>query len=224
MWQESSRVSADIFTQYHRYSGQVTTRGNRLADFLNDPTTEVVELSNVQTSQLTNLHAAAIECAQLQLKKNAILLAIPTGTYEAPVKRLFSYVEKQHFVAHVMLPSYSLEGTVHLPARANHWALLCEGGTTPSFIPITDVTVRIATPNLEPIRTKVVIFHRQFIESLFISERPGGQHSIQDLTAELRALDPAELMKEIAEQQTMNKREKAGSPLKQQFAMPRHSS
>jgi hypothetical protein len=206
MWQESNLASADIFTQYHRYSGQVNTRGNRLADFLNDPATEVVELRNVQVSQPTNQSSNAVECAQLQLKKDVILLAIPTGSYEAPGKRLYSYVEKQHFQANVVLPGYNLVGTVHLPSRVNHWAFLCEGGTTPSFIPMTDVTIRVAIGNAEPVQTKVVIFKRQFIESLFISERPEGAHSIQDLTAELRALDPAELMREFAEQRAVCKR------------------
>ena len=198
---DSSFVSADIFTQYHRYSGQVSTRGNRLADFLNDPTTEVLELRNVRVTQPSNVASESIECAQLQLKKHTIILAVPTGIYEAPGKRLYSYVEKQHYVAHVMLPAYSLVGTLHLPARANHWMFLCEGTTTASFIPITDVAVRFANGG-DPVRNKVVIFHRRYIESLFISERPTEDHSIQDLAAELRALD----------------REKSATPPKQEFA------
>lgn len=206
MLQQSEFVSADIYTQYHRYSGQVTTRGNRLADLLNDPTTDVLELRNVRVSQPTNQVADAIECAQLQLKKDAILLAIPTGSYEAPGKRLYSYVEKQHFLAHMMLPGYNLVGTLHLPSRVNHWAFLCEGSTTPSFIAMTDVTIRVAANNVEPIHTKVVIFRRQYIESLFISQRPEGSHSFQELTTELRLLDPAELMKELAEQRAVCRR------------------
>jgi hypothetical protein len=206
MLQQSEFVSADIYTQYHHYSGQVTTRGNRLADLLNDPTTDVLELRNVRVSQPSNQVADAIECAQLQLKKDAILLAIPTGSYEAPGKRLYSYVEKQHFLSHMMLPGYNLVGTLHLPSRVNHWAFLCEGSTTPSFIAMTDVTIRVAADNVEPIHTKVVIFRRQYIESLFISQRPEGSHSFQELTTELRLLDPAELMKELAEQRAVCRR------------------
>jgi hypothetical protein len=204
MVQESNFVSADIYTQYHRYAGQVATKGNRLADLLNDPTTDVLELQNVRVSQPTNHAANAIECTQLQLKKDVIQLAIPTGSYEAPGKRLYSYVEKQHFLAHMMLPGYNLVGTVHLPSRVNHWAFLCDGGPTPSFIAMTDVTIRVAAQNAEQIHTKVVIFKRQFIESLFISERPEGSHSILELTAELRLLDPAELMKELAEDRAVS--------------------
>src|SRR5262245_13870396 len=145
MPQDLSSVSAEIFTQFHRYVGQVSTRGGRLADFLNNATTEVVEMCDVQVTEPTNPLTQPLECEQLHVKKDAILIAVPTGTYEAPARRLYSYIEKNHYKAHVVLPGCRLVGTLHLPDRANRWLLLCESSTSPSFIPITDVEVQFAT-------------------------------------------------------------------------------
>ena len=197
MWQDSGLVSAEIFTQYHRYSGHVATRGNRLADFLNDPTTEVLELRGVQISQPTNSQSGAHTCEQLMLKKSAIVLAIPTGTYEAPARRIYGYVEKQHFLAHVTLPGYFLVGTVHMPSRPNLWSLVNEGGTTPSFVPITNVTIRFATPDVEPLEAKVAIFRRQLIEALFLSEPPESGDALEKAVAELKDLRVSELIRQL---------------------------
>jgi hypothetical protein len=203
MSQDSLMVSAEIYTQFHRYVGRVATRGSRLADFLNNATTEVIEMNDIRVTQPTNPLAQALECEQLHLKKDAILVAVPTGHYEAPARRLYSYVEKNHRFAHVVLPGCRLVGTVHLPDRGDHWHLLCQSSTTPSFIPITDVEVQFAAGDTEKVRIKVAIFRRQHIESLFIGKRPDGLHSLQEISAELRALHPGDLAKELAQIQPL---------------------
>ncbi len=219
MSQTTNQVTADIYTQHHRYSGRVNTRGSRLADFLNDPTTETVELLDVQVSQPKNRVAEAITCPQVQLKKDAIHLAIPTGSYEAPAKRLYNFVEKQHYTAHVTLPGYALQGTLHLPSRANHWMLLSEKGTTPNFTPITDVTLHFAASDMAPQYAKVVIFRRLSIEGLFISEHSQADQSLQDITSQLRLLAPEDVVKQLAQfKPTGGKQEDGDLPLLHELA------
>jgi hypothetical protein len=88
---------------------------------------------------------------------------------------------------------------VHLPDRANRWLLLCESSTTPSFIPITDVEVQFAARDTEKLRMKVAIFRRQHIESLFIGQWPDSPNALRDVSAELRALEPSDLARELAQ-------------------------
>ena len=197
MWQDSALVSADIFTQHHRFSGLVSTRGKRLQDFLNDPTTEMLEMRGVRVTQPTNSHSDPVECSQLLLKKDAIILAIPTGSYEAPARRVYSYVEKEIYQAQVTVPGYGMVGLLHLPARANHWLLMSEGGTTPSFVAITDVTVRFAARDLEPLHTKVVIFCRHYIESLHLAERPMNPQLVDKVAENLRSITPEDLLDQL---------------------------
>jgi hypothetical protein len=199
MSQDSSLVSAEVFTQFHRYVGQVATRGCRLADFLNNASTEVIEMHDVRVNQPANPVSKPLECAQLHLKKDAILMAVPTGHYEAPARRIYSYVEKNHYLSHVVLPGCRLVGTLHLPDRANRWLLLSDSSTTPSFIPITDVEVQFTGVDAEKLQMKVAIFRRQHIESLFIGQLPDSIHSLQELSAELRALAPSDLAKELGQ-------------------------
>jgi hypothetical protein len=199
MWQDSELVSAEIFTPHHRYAGRVATRGNRLADFLNDPTTELVEMRGVCVSQARHAPSSEKACEQLMLKKQAIVIAIPTGTYEAPARRLYGYVEKQHYTAHVVVPGYYLIGTVHMPARPNLWSLVNEGGTTPSFVPITNVAIRCATGDVEPLHAKVAIFRRQVIEALFLTDKPEATEAIHQAVAELKDMRVEDLLRTIEE-------------------------
>lgn len=196
---EPPPTKAEIFTQHHRYCGMVMTRGYRLSDAMNDPSTELVEIRDAQISQPTNPQLRPLESPQLMLKKDAIVLAMPTGSYEAPARRIYSFVEKQRYVAQVVVPGYTMVGTIHLPSRANPWVLMSESGPTPSFVPITDATVRFAGADVEPLHSKVIIFRRQFIESLFVSERPLSPQSLLEIARELRNPDAAELAKQLSE-------------------------
>src|SRR3990172_274881 len=192
---------ADVFTHHHRYSGQVATRGNRLSDLLNDPTAEILEMSDVTVSQPANKHSSAIQCGQVLLKKETILLAVPTGSYEAPRRRAFNFVEKHRYAARVVVPGHTLVGTLYLPSRANAWMLMRETGNLSSFMPITDVMVQFAIPGADPIPIDVVIFRRGFIESISLSETPlGGEGSAvaSERTGEDDAMD---LVRQLIEEQ-----------------------
>jgi hypothetical protein len=191
-------------TQYHRYEGKIPSRGHRLADLLNDTTTEVLEMRDVRVSQPGNGLSSPLNCQNLQLRKDSIILTIPTGTYEAPTKRLYSYIEKQHYLAHIMLPGCQMIGTMHLPDRVNRWQLLCQDSTTPSFVPITNVIVQFAFREYAKFQRRVVIFRRHLIEALSISERPLAPTQ-QAESGDVLRLDPEELAREFAEIQGENK-------------------
>lgn len=198
MTQDTALVSAEIFTPSHRYIGKVATRGSRLADFLNNTTTEVIEMRDVTVLQPTNPLAQPLTCAHLHLKKDVILVAVPTGHYEAPSRRLYSYIEKNQHSAHVSLRGCCLLGTLHLPDGANQWYLLGESTTVPSFIPITDVAVQFAAPGTETLRMRVAIFRRQHIESLFIAPVTAASETVGQLSAQLRSLDISDIAKQLA--------------------------
>jgi hypothetical protein len=195
----SSHLQADIHTQHAVYSGQVATRGQRLADFLNDPMTEIVEMRSVRISQVAS-SAHSMECEHVLLRKDSILLAIPQGKYEAPQRRAYSYVEKERFPAHVTLPGRCLAGTMHLPPRTDDWALMVDKTTMASFIPITDVTVSLAAA-AEPISAKVVIFRRQFMESLFLAGRRLAAPTLHDQAVRHGDQDSTDLSRLLTELQ-----------------------
>jgi hypothetical protein len=177
MQHDPSLTNAEIYTQHHRYSGMVTTRGYRLADLLNDASTEALEIHDAHVSEPLNVRSEPVHCPHLLLKKDAILLAYPCGGHEAPQRRLYSFVEKQQYLARIVMPGHVLLGTVHLPSRATPWMIMSERGTEPSFMPMTDVTVHFAATDVEPLRTRVVLFRRRLIESIFLSDKQLNQHS-----------------------------------------------
>src|SRR5262249_16086335 len=116
-----------------------------------------------------------------------------------PGRRIYNFVEKQRYVAQVVVPGYTLVGTLHLPDRTNPWLLMSESGPTPGFVPITDVTVRFAAATVEPLHAKVVIFRRQVIDSCFVSGRPLSPKSMNEVTQELRNPDAIRLAEQLTE-------------------------
>jgi hypothetical protein len=198
MSQDTSQLQADIHTQHAIYSGQVSTRGQRLADFLNDPTTEIIEMHSARMSQLASDHL--VECEHLLLRKESIVLAIPQGKYEAPQRRTYRYVEKGRYPAHVVLPGRCVAGTMHLPPRTDDWALMVGKTTIATFIPLTDATVWLAAVG-ESIAAKVVIFRRQFMESLFLAGHRLAASTLHGLTDRHGDQDASELSRLLAELQ-----------------------
>ncbi len=202
MRNDQSLTHAEVFTEHHWYKGTVLTRGFRLADLLNQSATEVLEMHRVEVYPLTNPSSTPFQCAELLIKKDSIAMSTPTGSHEAAARRLYSYVEKKHYTAQIVLPGFTLSGTIHLPSRGSPWIWLAETSTEPSFVPITNVTVRFAAPHMEPLETKVIIFRRRFIESLFLSEAPvPTAEDILRAARELRDDPGAELAADLVDTQ-----------------------
>jgi hypothetical protein len=162
----------EIFTATHRYSGQLCTRGYRLSDFLNDATTEVLDLRDVTLCCSGEPAAEAVQCPSLYVKKDAVLIACPRGVHEAPVRRFFSYVAKSRYFAQIVLPGYTAAGFLHLQTRANPWILMLPTSTEATYLPLTDVSLSFSNRGAPVLHTRVAIFRRTALESLFLADRP----------------------------------------------------
>ena len=197
MPQESLVTKAEVYTAHHCYSGSVLTRGYRLADLLNDPATELIEMRDVRISQPFNANAQPMAFDELLLKKDSLQLVIPTGpSHEAPVRRLYTYIDKPQYTARIVLPAQVLVGMVHLPDRANPMFLLRDESTVSSFIAVTDVTVYHAIPNTPSQRLKTVICRRKNIESLHLSAKPNPK-PWSEAASELGDLEATELAQQL---------------------------
>lgn len=194
MLQNSSLTEVEVYTDGHCYSGLVLNRGYRLADLLNDPASELIEMRNVQVTQPMNESSDPMTFDELLLKKESIYLVFPTGTtYEAPVRRLYTYVEKPQYRAQIVMPGHVLIGVVHLPERANPMFLLSPQSTIASFVAVTDVTVRRSIPSSPRIQMKTVICRRQYIQALHLGDDPRRKPSVTEAVSQLRGEEDGEL-------------------------------
>lgn len=161
----------EVITEYVRYTGSVANRGYRVSDILNESNTNVLEMLDAVTS-VGGAPASDVRWKQIFLKKNRILLVIPKGSYEAPIRRSNNYVEKHHYGAMIILPGFVLSGIVHLPSKGSPLMLMDENSALPSFIGVTDVTVHASSHGFGPSRCDAVILRRQFIESMQLTAQP----------------------------------------------------
>jgi hypothetical protein len=160
-----------VITRDHRYSGQITTGGRRLADVFSDPHWEVVEMRDILV-QGTGAESPGVSCGQLLVAKKDILMVVPQGAYEAPIRRQNNYQLKRLYSVTVVLAGYVLKATAHLPDRANPWMLIDDSAGLPAFFGLTEVTMHGLPEGLVEPRYSTVIVNRRRIEAAELSQRP----------------------------------------------------
>jgi hypothetical protein len=168
---EQDGTPVDVITQHHRYAGLVVNRGYRLSDILGDGNREVVEIRETRAST-GGTRSADVRCRQVFLKKENILLVVPKGKYEAPIRRRNNFVGKDRYAAVIVLPGHVLSGIVHLPPRAIPSMLLDESSPLPGFIGVTNVTVHSSISDFAPPHCDVVIVRRGSIEAVQLTAQP----------------------------------------------------
>jgi len=184
----------EFYTLNHIYRGLFENRGHRLADLLNTATSNIVQLVDVSIRSAATDRAEPLHCERLQIKKDQILMARPIGDYEAPMRRVYCYMDKPKYYAQIVLPGYTLTGTIYLPERANTMFILREGGVLPSFVALTGVRVHPAAAAAHPFDSPVMIFCRHFVEAAEVT--PSGKQISEELKGQ--AADPdAETLDEI---------------------------
>ncbi|MBN2473461.1 MAG: hypothetical protein JXB62_02545 [Pirellulales bacterium] len=189
---EQTTTSVDVITGQCWYTGEVTTRGFRVADVLNDATVDTLTMRDTVTGLIGN-GSASVRWNLLYLRKSGIFMVIPKGTHEAPIRRANNYVAKDRFGAMIALPGHLLSGIVHLPSRSTPLTLLEEGSTLSPFLALTEVTVHSSTHNLAASRLGVVLVQRRAIESVQLTAQrlpkreaaaaPAEEQPLRDIAA-----------------------------------------
>jgi len=165
MGSDQTAVQVDVITSGCWYSGSIYNQGFRLAEVLNDGTADILTMHNT-VSGIEGCGSASVRWKEVLLRKNRIVMAIPKGSHEAPIRRQNNFLEKNRYGAMIVLPGHILSGVVYLPSRANPLMMLEDNITMPSFIGITEVTIYSSVHEFPEPQLKVAIICRQFIESV----------------------------------------------------------
>ncbi len=168
---EQEIVLAELVTRNHRYSGAIEVQGRRLADVLSDARLDILEMQQVLVTS-TGARSVEIRCGQMLIKKKDVLIALPHGVYEAPLRRRNNYRKKKRFGAMIVLSGYTLSGIIYLPARTKPWALIDQKSELPNFFGLTDVTLHGSPNSLVPSHCDTAIIQRHAIEAMQLSAQP----------------------------------------------------
>jgi hypothetical protein len=169
---ESQAILVDCISLHHHYRGWLRTNGGRLSDELSNVQSDSVVLRDVQITA-AGRNTPSLECSELTLLKERILIAMPRDSHERPAaQRLTRFQKKDRHGIVVVLPGHLLSGVIQLPKRSVSWSILRESGALQRFIGITDVTVHSAVFRLMPQTCPVAIVQRDAVEAIELTSAP----------------------------------------------------
>jgi hypothetical protein len=151
-------IEIEVFAERDVITGRLSTKEDRLSDTLNYELPHFLVLADASSSPLGSPDEPGLRSAFVHLNTPAIAFTVPRtpepSLEERRHSRGFEYVEKEQHQVVVSLPPFKLEGYLHLPkgddVERSLWAL------TPSFVPLTNVSVTF-TPRPE------VSWHREVV-------------------------------------------------------------
>ncbi len=173
MIDEQALAAVDVITQSCRYRGFVPTRGQRLSEVLGDPNSGVLRMTETLTT-VAGSSSSDVRWKDVSVRKDDILLVIPTGDHEAPARRRNHYVKKHRYGAMIVLPGFVISGIVYLSSRVSVVTMLDESSSLPSFLGLTDVTVHRSGDGLLRAQYDVAIVRRPAIEAIELTDQPVG--------------------------------------------------
>lgn len=138
---------------------------------MSDPSLDMLEMHRTLVES-SGPAPAKLRCHPLLVAKKEILMVIPQGGHEAPIRRHNNYQPKLAYRVTVVLPGYMLSAIAHLPERANPRMHIDDSAGLPSFFGLTDVTVHGWPHGFVPAHCDTVIVHRRRIESVELAVRP----------------------------------------------------
>ncbi|MHB8902914.1 MAG: hypothetical protein ACYC6Y_29490 [Thermoguttaceae bacterium] len=165
-------ILVDCISLHHHYRGWLRTNGTRLSDELNKSQSDFVTLREVQITAAGHT-APLLECSELTLLKERILIAMPHGDRDAPpAERINKFQKKDRHGVVVVLPGHVISGVMQLPRTAGTWSLLRESGVVQRFIGLTGATVHNAVFRLAPKECAVAIIQRDAVEAIELTAGP----------------------------------------------------
>jgi hypothetical protein len=156
-------IEIEVFTESDLIRGRLSTSQARLSDTLNYELPHVLVLANASSRPLDGPDEPPTRSAFAHLNTLAIVFTVPITPEPSLEKRRqsggFDYVEKEPHQAVISAPPFKFEGGLHLPkgdeVERSLWAL------TPSFVPLTDVTVRLVGSSAVSWHREVIILNRR---------------------------------------------------------------
>ena len=161
-------LSAIVVTNEHLLSGQVSARGRRLIQVLNDTTTDFVSMQNVRVMRRAGGACVATLPSAMVLKRN-IALAIPANDqHESPEKRRDNFVHKRRFNAFLIVKGYEIRGQVCLKGTEDPLAALCH--ELGAFFPVPGGSVAFSGTSCDEQHRQVIVVNREYVSVFHLGE------------------------------------------------------
>ncbi|MBI3465481.1 MAG: hypothetical protein HY000_20865 [Planctomycetes bacterium] len=161
-----THVPVIIFAGSFSFAGMIEHGSRRVLDVLNDVGTDFVRIQRVEVFG----HSASQPIEQLgeaTVPKAAIdCVMLCEEAHEAPLRRQYSFVEKQPRKVFLTLAERQVRGTIMLKGNPDPRQLL--GRDAPIFFPVAEATVSAGDKIGRPIAAPVVLINKAKVSLLQI--------------------------------------------------------
>jgi hypothetical protein len=161
-----------LATDQHLLEARVTTRGQRLLEVLNDPTSDFLRVLDFKLKSRDAGGAASAMPTGIVRRSN-IVLALLSDQHEAPQRRQYSYVEKKARPVVIVAGGFVIEGDLQF--RGNYDPVAVVNAELQSFFPVTNAVVSYPSGFRNPMRAPVAIVNKQFLFALHIGDPPSDE-------------------------------------------------
>lgn len=158
-----SVVSAVLYTISHRIVGMIRLK-ERLAEALNDPLTDFVEMTEVRIASIFDPNWNEVAWPVATIPKERVLAAtLDVEGHESSQTRIDKVTRKAGRQLGAVVGSLEVYGTGHLNFQGHPTSVL----TTQlnSFFPVTDATILIGGYGNHRIETQVALVNREQVQA-----------------------------------------------------------
>jgi hypothetical protein len=161
-----------LATDQHLLEALVTTRGQRLLEVLNDPTSDFLRVLDLKLMSRENGEASSAMPTGIVRRSN-IVLALLSDQHEAPQRRQYSYVEKKARPVVIVAGGFVIEGDLQF--RGKYDPVSVVNAELQSFFPVTNAMVSHPSGFRNLMRAPVAIINKQFLFALHIGDPPSDE-------------------------------------------------
>jgi hypothetical protein len=156
-------LTADFFTNGHRFSASVNVASRRLVDILNDRLSDFLEVRNVFASRINNPSKIVGSYPRGSLIKEHILFVVlPTEADGLSKDHTYPVFSRANSSAFMTVPDFEIEGNIQVIGKLDLQALLAVG--TKKFMPVLQATATSAQYPDSTFNGPVIIVNKTELE------------------------------------------------------------
>jgi hypothetical protein len=160
-------LTLELFTNFHRITGQLWTAELRTNGVLNSSDSQVL-LERVTTTPLLRPTANTIESGFARINKNSIVMAVPNDSHEkdrlAQATRIYFRGELMQYRVLMVLGNFEISGNLHLEPDLELTQVLLQ--REENFIGMTDVNINFLPNPALRVTANSVLINRSKVDFL----------------------------------------------------------
>ncbi len=165
------RLTADIFSDTHRISTQMSLRGRILSDVLNDANTSYLELDIAYVSRIDHPGEILADYSLSIVRKDRLTFVVVAALSDMALKQNPALkVGARTWPVYITVPGFEINGFIHAPLNIDLRALMATG--VERFIPVFDGKATLSMNQSMQFSGELILINKTAVEVLCLGNKP----------------------------------------------------